>query len=361
MFGKDQLLETTIVIHDNKGNLVSSLEISDIVITLQFLDNQKLLVVYQNGSYMVYDCLTKEISNLLWLGKAGQFTTDELIVAKAIESSIVFVTRNNAVNICSIGDKQACILIHQEEKETSFNTESLSFLSLNLVKHPAHEIQIFIPLTRGGVLKLVYATQSRVERLLTSIAEPVIKTSVSPNGENLAALTRSGKLSVMYIKNPSNVWTKSLELEEKDPVQKLEWVACYAVAIVYSSKFFLACCGMEEAYFTPIRNDDKTLAFKTTHIITRSEIDGLRVIRIFDNSKKQDCSIIRRLPPAYINVLKERECPATSLLQVYNAKGDEKKVIKVDDIRQFKNKLVDGVSDLIDAGCFEENEVCPHY
>lgn len=358
----DPNLINRIVIHDNKGNLVSSLEMEEVVVSLQFLDTTQLLIVHMTGTYLLYNCRTRELSNLLRIGETTEFYNDIIQAAKTIGNSLVFITRNQKVYIKEIGARYGShTLVFEPTKDTELLNDGLPYFALGQSEGPELQTDIYLPLKSGGVLKVTHATKPNVERLLVGTPEPFIRLSVSPNGENLAALTKSGMLIVLYIKNPGNSWKKSLETDEYElsQLQKLEWVACYAVALIFNNKLKLACCGSEEDYFEPDFKGEASFR-RANYIITRSEIDGLRVIRIFENSPKQTCSIIRRNLPAYAK-LQNRfsgDIPSSVLIKdAYQGFVDEKPLEDQDDVRQFKNKLIEGVIDLIECGCFEIDEV----
>jgi hypothetical protein len=350
-----------IVIHDNKGNLINTLEIHEVIIALQFLDNSRLLIIQQDGNYLLYCCQLSELSNLLALGDPDEFINDGIVVAKAVGMKILFITKSNKVFIKEIADRKPKYLLYQAENDKFFYQDGLPFFSLNEVLEPEHEIQVFLPLHEGGILKLAHSTKPKVERLLMTLKDQYIRISVSPNGENLAALTKSGILSVTYLKNTANVWKKTLGIDEGELsyLQKLEWVACYAVALVFKTKVMLACCGLEEAYFEMTFRDAAGLGRRTNHIITRSEIDGLRVIRIFEHSTEQSCCIIRRsiVPYAKFLAYSADKSPGKLVHEAYLAYIKEKPIEDQDDIRQFRAKLIEGVIELIDCACFELDEV----
>lgn len=113
--------------------------------------------------------------------------------------------------------------------------------------------------------------------------------------------------------------------------------------------------GTREAYFDV--KDEASISYRTNFIITKSEIDGLRVIRIFDNYDMQNCSIIRNSPQAYQDVKRSFTNKPVFLLYEGYQSFVEKKPIQEQDIRQVRSKLVEAVNDLIDCGCFELDPV----
>ena len=93
---------------------------------------------------------------------------------------------------------------------------------------------------------------------------------------------------MISLRDQTRQWTKNLKLEERDIryLNRLEWVSSWAVAIVFSKQIKLCCLGQREKVFT---FRFKTNVVNIDHIITKSEIDGLRLIRIFKNERKQKC------------------------------------------------------------------------
>ena len=79
-------------------------------------------------------------------------------------------------------------------------------------------------------------------------------------------------------------------MEESDLrfLNKIEWVSSYAVAIILKKEIKLACIGSKGLVF---KFKFMTNATNIEHIITKSEIDGLRVIRVLKNDRNQKCKI----------------------------------------------------------------------
>ena len=362
----DPKLINRIVIHDNKGNLVSSLEMEQVVIALQFLDNGLLLIVNYNGTYMLYNPWSKELSSLFYFTDKHNFAADPVFTAKAVDLTIIFITRGYKVFAKDIGKRDSTVLIYQPENDSVFYGDGISYFSVNSVRDPEPEIHVYLPLSRGGILKLTHSTKPKVERLLATVVDPFVRISISPSGENLAALTKSGNLIVIYLKNPTNVWNKALGIDEGELsfLQKIEWVAWFAVAMVFTNKIKLVCCGQEEVYFEPTSRDIMTTTHRTNFIITRSEIDGLRVIRIFDHYTKQNCCIIRRIPQSYSKLFFSYTTDKSSgklLHEAYLAAVKEKPLDDQEDLRQYKAKLVEGVIELLECGTFELDQVATLY
>lgn len=78
-------------------------------------------------------------------------------------------------------------------------------------------------------------------------------------------------------------------MEESDLrfLNKIEWVSSYAVAIILKKEIKLACIGALGQVF---KFKFKSNATNIEHIISKSEIDGLRVIRVLKNDRNQICN-----------------------------------------------------------------------
>ena len=159
----------------------------------------------------------------------------------------------------------------------------------------------------------------------------------------------------------NNEWRKKLDIDPSELIYplKLEWVSYHAVALVFRKKIKIVCCGTTESVF-----DIKEGGLRTHSLMTKSEIDGLRVIRIFDKDE-QSCkpraspqgSIIRRHPTSYSNVMGTFTDKAGYILYEGYLAFKDKKPIQEQDIRQSKVELAEGVTDLVKCGCFELDKV----
>ena len=334
----------------------------DNIIAMHFLEDQRLLMIIQDGRYMIYHPKSGELSNVMFIADPGEFVSDEVIAAKGVRNCLVYVKRSLKVYLKELTGNRENILLYQPENKYIVSENEIAHLSVFASESdPNAGIDVFLPMTSGGVLRIHHGAQPKIDRLLTTVSEPVMRTSVSPSGDNLAVLTRSGMLYVVYLKNASGKhWKKQLEIDEGEisKLQKLEWVAYFAVALVFLKNIKLACCGMDSRYFE--LRDIVSSSQRTNYIITRSEIDGLRVIRVFENYHKQHCSIVRRLPQAYISArlsFSTQSSPGKLLLDLYMATLHGNPLEEDDDIRQFKPQLVDAVTELIECGCFELDAV----
>ena len=351
----DRNLTDFILIHDNKGNMVSSLEMTNVVVGLEFLENQQLLIVLQKGTYFTFNPLSKMLSQKFQVGNEADFDRDPILIAKATGNNFIYLTHSCQVYIKEIGGKSNRYKLYMPESENTLGENAINFSILHSQAHN-QPIQVFVPTLNGGVLRIYHSSVPKVERVVSTVTEQIVMTSISPCGQNLAVLTKSGMLVVISIKNPSNEWRKKLDIDEGELgfLNKLEWVSFYAVALVFRKKIKLACCGLKEMYFEI--KDEISTSYRTNYIITRSEIDGLRVIRVFENYHKQHCSIVRRLPQAYISArlsFSTQSSPGKLLLDLYMATLHGNPLEEDDDIRQFKPQLVDAVTELIECGCFE--------
>ena len=346
----DRTLSENVVIHDNKGNLVNSLPMDAVVVNLDFMDNQQLILVIQRGEYLIYNPFTKS-SERFSIGRPEDFEFDPIVSAKVSGTSLIYMTQSCQIYYKEIAGKSNRYKLYKPESDNAIDSNAMNFSILPSTD--ATPLQIFVPTKMSGVLRIYNTTVPKVERVMATVTELIVLTSVSPCGQNLAILTKSGILVVISIKTPTNEWRKKLDIDEGEMgyLQKIEWVSYFAIALVFRKKIKYACCGQKEIYFE-IR-DEVSSANRTNYIITRSEIDGLRVIRIFENSHEQNCSIVRKQPQAYINVNGAfTSKPGYVLYEGYLAFAS-KKPIQEQDIRQDKKELVEAVHDLIECGAYE--------
>lgn len=68
----------------------------------------------------------------------------------------------------------------------------------------------------GGVLRIYHSAVPKVERVMSTITEEILLTSVSPCGSNLAVLTKSSQLVVISLKSPSSEWRTNLDMDESE-------------------------------------------------------------------------------------------------------------------------------------------------
>jgi len=285
----DKNLADFIMVHDNRGTLVHSIEMSNVVVGLEFLENQSLLIVLQKGSYFTANPTSKTISQRFQVGNEADFDRDPIVTAKVTGNSFVYLTQSGQVYLKEIGGKSLRYKLYSPENETVLNETAMGFSILHSVNNSP--VQVFVPTTMGGVLRIYHSSVPKVERVMSTITELILLTTISPCGQNLAVLTKSAQIVVISIKNPTNEWRKKLDIEEAElgNLQKLEWVSFYALALVFNKKVKLVCCGQKEAYFE--LRDEISTSYRTNFVIAKSEIDGLRIIRVFDNFHDQNCTI----------------------------------------------------------------------
>ena len=352
----DRNLSENIVIHDNKGAMVGNLPMDGIVVAIDFLENQQLLVLMQRGDYLLYNPYTKTCSDRYSVGgNTSDLEADPIVAAKVSGNSLIYMTQTCQIYYKEIAGKSNRYKLYKPMTDNELDSNAMNFAVL-----PATDtspLQVFVPTKSSGVLRVYNTTVPKVERVMATVTELIVLASISPCGQNLAILTRTGMLVVISIKSPTNEWRKKLDIDEGEIgyLQKIEWVGFYAVALVFKKKIKYACCGQKEMYFE-IR-DEVSTSNRTNFIIAKSEIDGLRIIRIFENSHEQNCSIVRKQPQAYINVNGAfTSKPGYVLFEGYLAFAN-KKPIQEQDIRQEKKELIEAVCDLVDCGCYEIDAV----
>lgn len=352
----DANLKNNIVIHNNRGTLISSLQIFDTVIAMDFVENQQLVIIMQNGTYFYYNPQTEALGNKLALANSEQFASEDIIGAKIVSNHLIYISaRTSSVYMQELTPAAKRVLLYQHQGEIGYD-------ACNFVVVPAGDVsplQVFIPFSRLGVMRLqLLEGEVKKDMVFENLKEEILALSVSPSCLNLAVLTRDSLLTVISTKLIQNKWTKNIELSEGDfaSLKQLEWVSYHAVAFVFEKIVKYVSCGVKEDYY-PVAGDEAARFGRTGFIIAKSEIDGLRLIRIFDGKDVQNCSYVRRLPQSYRNVTgNDISLPGYLLFEQYAALK-ENHIFEGKDIRANKRQLLEGVSDLIECACFEFNAV----
>lgn len=325
---------------------------------LEFLDNQNLFILIQSGQYLIFNPYTKALGEMHHISTPGDpdLQMDPIVCTKLIGNTVIFLTQNYVFYMKDIGAEGPKIRLPITEVSAKLNEYSLNFAVWR--DNPRDPIDIYIPTMTGGVLRMTASAKgTRSEFLLKSIADPVIYCAVSPMGHNMAALTKGNELHVINLRGPIKEWRKPLSIQANEFVyfQDLRWISCYGLAVVFKTKIKIALYNPKENFVE--LSDHTTSHNRTSGILTKSEIDGLRVIRIFENSPEQSCSIIRKQPNSYYYVKREEvDKPVRALLSLYQAYANNT-VLRENDVREDKKSLNEAVNELIEVGCFEIEEV----
>ena len=353
----DKELSDNVVIHNSRGELVNKIQMFDIIVALEFIESTQLAIIFQNGTYFLYNPQTGSLSKKRELGPQSEFESDPIFTAKiAGGSTITYMTRSYSVFVKNLLDNSPAIRLFETKTQLDINALNYSVIPEGDIT----PLQLFIPITGSGVLQIFHSQEGedRNEMILDYVKEEIRYTSISPAGQNLAVLTKSGLLIVVSSKLSSSKWTKQLEIDEGEMAQfqKLEWVGYHGVALVFTKNIKYACCGVKEDYFEA--NPDPLVSRgRTAYLITKSEIDGLRIIRIFDRSKEQNCSMTRRNPQAYSNVTGYDDAKPGHILYHQYLASLAKEPFEKGDIRANEESLLTAVSDLVECGCFEFDRV----
>ena len=355
----DKNLRGVLVVHDNMGKLVSSLDMPYVIVGMEFLDNQSLLIVLQTGQFFTYNPYSKTSSSLQTIGAEGEMARDPVIALKVSKNCFLYITLSYQIFVKELGVRSPRYKLYEPDQTAQFGQGSENISIVHATS--STPLQIFVPLLTGGLVRILHTPVPKSDKILTSINEKILLTSVSPCGHDLAVLTASSKLYVVNLLNLANEWSRPLNLDDGQlsSLRKLEWVAFYSVVLVFEKSLKFVCFGQKDEDVFEMRGELKDSEKKNCQIITKSEIDGLRVIRIFKHYQNQQCILfvhnsgllVRKLTNTY-NSFKRGGCPASTLLEQYQT-YTAKQTIKEDDLRSDKLKLIEAVSELIELTCFE--------
>lgn len=300
---RDKVLREFVVVHRNDGQQIASLDMHSFgwIVGIEFLENHSLAIVYSDGLYFIYTPATKALSPKLYLSESRELDGDPIRGVRCDGKNLVYMTEKRVLyvrDLFTLGGS-ACKLYPITVEKLPLDESTCYNFSL-LPARGSRLLQVFIPTKLGGLIKITNSTQPREETLLSGFSEPIINTSVSPSGDNVAVLTSTRKLYVLATNtygNPGLSWTREItpsELDEFDftSITKLEWIGQFAVALVCTQKIFAVSCKPNESVFDLVVKKASMVDIPKYTFFSKSEIDGLRVFIIGQGSKDlQICSL----------------------------------------------------------------------
>jgi len=347
-----------ICIFKNDGNLLRRISKEGMpkIVGMDFLDEEYLLVITQEGSYILVDPHkgTKRSYRL-----DSKFMAEPIIEAKIIGNSVIFYTglqgsfkfyfvRNIFTPNCepfSHGEmktKPACFVPVSPKCSLSERLECLvthASAGIHRLVEDQDEMVLFNPANASTAFLAQLPTIKEIKLIAMSPSNDVEK-------QMIAFLTKENNLFVV-----SSDFTKILMTKEevskdlKDASRgwkkavKLMWCGEDAVVLFV---------GRTINIITEHNIVEKEIK-NTKALLPMQEVDGIKI------TSSNKCEILRALPPYYVNIFKiNSSAKAKDLYEAYED-YEQRQASYENNILTEKKGLQEAVEECIDAACFELN------
>ena len=188
----DKILKDYIVIHDNKGKLINKIQMDRIVVGLGFLNDQTLLIVLSKGVYLTCNPFTGH-TKFMTITPEAEFEKDPIAAVKIFGNNFVYMTKSYNFYLIENVRAQVKSKIFTPSEQYRVNETASSF-SVLPGRSKEEPIKIFIPAVVGLIKATQHPLSQQKEQMFQNFTKPIILTSVSPNGKNLAVLTQNAEL-----------------------------------------------------------------------------------------------------------------------------------------------------------------------
>lgn len=188
----ERMLKDYIVVHDNTGKLIDRIQMDRVVVGLGFLDDESLLIVLSKGVYMTRNPYTGN-TRFYTITPEQEFESDPIYSCQIFGNSFVYMTRSFNFYLIENIRKYTKSKIFAPGPQQELDVDASQF-SVLPGKFSDESVQVFIPATTGVIKATQHPLSQKKEVIFQNITQKIIKTSISPNGRNLAVITTESLL-----------------------------------------------------------------------------------------------------------------------------------------------------------------------
>ena len=298
-FKRDPELKNNIKVFNSDGNFLNKIPISNSVVEIDFLENEKIIVIDNFGRFKIYNPYC-EITNENTFENSLPKNLEKIKLARYKKNSIFFVTDNFNIYLLLNLEKPKKILLLNDKNLIPENLEE-DFFDYFYNKNN-NDFTFFISCKEKGLLIITFnKDEKKLDKKIILNENRIKKVILSPSKKMLAYLTSDYTLTITDTK-----FTKSkkiiLKLTETEKNQlQLKWLSNSGIVTKTNSKldFILSAKKKIKKIFDSGINSEKNI------LILESETDGLRVLKIKKiTSTRYFCEniLIRKICPFYENV-----------------------------------------------------------
>ena len=306
-------LEKNIYIYQSDGKLLSKILISKNTAGIEFLNDDRILIVKKDGRYHIFNPdgnlhLTKKIPFGRFFRSDNFENGIEFI--KSNGNSFLFFTKSKKIFFVYNLENPKRIKILKNQKKfdfENFDERSISYFS----DFHGKKFEFYISCLKTGILKFTFfADMIHIPEkafnleICAKLSDNVIQCELSPSKNLIVLLTKNYNIHVINLLNEQTLTKYKLILEEreKETFEFLRWIGNIGVSICFKRnlKFlFNTIKNIFEKDFQSDFNNGKNRLFYS------SETDGLRIIsseQITKNKKKRNLYkniLLRRLSKSY--------------------------------------------------------------
>ena len=351
-FKRDPELKNNVKIFNSDGTFLNKIPISDFIVEIDFLENEKIIVIDSFGKYKIYNPYC-EITNENYLENSLPKNLEKIKLAKYKKNCIFFITENFNLYLMVDLDKPVKYLLSNDKNLIPENLEE-DFLDFFYNKNNNNFI-FFLSCRERGLLIITFnKDEKKLEKKFILNEKKIIKVILAPSKKMLAYLTSEYELIITDLKfrNKKNIILNFTETEKNQ--LKIKWISNSGVVIKTNSKInFILSDKIIKKNFDSGINTEKNL------LILESEIDGIRILKIKKiTSTRYFCEniLIRKICPFYENVKNIISfSPGNNLYTSYKSFLKELPP-KQKDIINNPLELIKGIKEIIFSIKFEINE-----
>ena len=309
----EQDLDKNIYIFQSDGKLLSKILISKDTAGIEFLNNDKILIVKKDGRYHIfnpdgnlYD--TKKIPFSRFFKNDNYENGIEFI--KSNGNSFLFFTKSKKIffvyNLQN--PKRIKILTNQKKFDfTNFDARSISYYSDFYEK----KFEFYISCLKVGILKFTFfADMVHIPEkafnmeICAKLSNNIIQCELSPSKNLIVLLTKNYNIHVINLLNEQTFTRYELNLNtrEKETFEFLKWIGNIGVGICFKRNIKFIFNSIENIFEKDFQSDFNN---GKNRLFYRTEYDGLRIISCEEISKNKKIKniykniLLRRLSKSY--------------------------------------------------------------